>query len=168
MCFLWGTNSGFYMPDDGILHSQPPWKPQILQRTDILELLPELGNSIRFSANFVTQGMSISLAVVSWNRRHISQRLNPVQLVCWSLFGLLHQLRFIDYDECVAIGGTIGEGNRKTRIRPAAEPLRLPKTSHTTNGARIRVAAVESQRLWPSSTGRPNPYPTAASFNSCI
>jgi hypothetical protein len=39
------------------------------------------------------------------------------------LIGLLYQPRMIDDDECGAVGGIIGRGNRSTRRKPDPVPL---------------------------------------------
>jgi hypothetical protein len=44
--------------------------------------------------------------------------------------GLLYQPRMMDDDECGAVGGMIGRGNRSTRRKPAPGPLCLPQIPH--------------------------------------
>jgi hypothetical protein len=53
----------------------------------------------------------------------------------------------MDDDECGAIGGMLGRGNRSTRIKPAPMPLCPPQISHGMNLARTQAAAVGSRRL---------------------
>jgi hypothetical protein len=62
--------------------------------------------------------------------------------------GLLYKSQMIDEGDCGAIGGMkFGRGNRSTRKKPAPAPLCPPQISHDQTRARIRAAAVGSQRL---------------------
>jgi hypothetical protein len=55
--------------------------------------------------------------------------LDCVELVRWPLFGLLYQPRMIDDDECDAVGGIIGRGNRSTLRKPVIVSLCPPHIS---------------------------------------
>jgi hypothetical protein len=79
-----------------------------------------------------------------------------VHLVDRPLLGLSYQPRTIDDDdECGAVGRMrIGRGNRSTRRKPAAVPLRPPQIRHEVTWARARAAAVESRRLIAWATAR--------------
>jgi hypothetical protein len=68
-----------------------------------------------------------------------------VRLVRRPLFGLLYQHRMMDDDECAAVGGMLGSGNRSTRRKPAPVPLCLPQILHGLTQARTQAAAVGSQ-----------------------
>jgi hypothetical protein len=61
--------------------------------------------------------------------------------------GLLYQLRMMDDDECGAIDGMIGRGNRSTPRKTAPVPLFPPQIPHDLTQARTRTAAVGSRRL---------------------
>jgi hypothetical protein len=62
--------------------------------------------------------------------------------------GLLYKPQMIDEGECGVIGGMkIGRGHRSTRRKPAPTPLCPPQIPHDQTRARIRAAAVGSQRL---------------------
>jgi hypothetical protein len=62
--------------------------------------------------------------------------------------GLLYQPHMIDDGHCGAVGGMkFGRGNRSTLRKPAAVPLCPPQIPHDLTRARIRAAAVGSQRL---------------------
>jgi hypothetical protein len=56
----------------------------------------------------------------------------------------------LDDDECGAVGGINGKGNRWTRRRPALLPLCWSQIPHNLTRARTRAAAVRSQlqTLW--------------------
>jgi hypothetical protein len=84
--------------------------------------------------------------VVGWDWVHFVRR---------PLIGLLYQPRMTD-DECGTVGGMrIGRGNRSTRRKSAPVPLSPPQIPHDLTWARIRAAAVGSQRLTASATARP-------------
>jgi hypothetical protein len=53
----------------------------------------------------------------------------------------------MDDDECGAVGGMSGEGNRNARRKPAPVALCTPQIPHALTRARTRVTAVGSQRL---------------------
>jgi hypothetical protein len=53
----------------------------------------------------------------------------------------------LDDDECGAVGGMVGKGNRSTRRKPAPVPLCPPQLAHDLSWARTCIAAVGSQRL---------------------
>jgi hypothetical protein len=60
-----------------------------------------------------------------------------------------------DDDECGAIGGIIGRGNRSTRRKPAPVPL-LPQQSHVTwRGLEPGPRRREASHLPPELTARP-------------
>jgi hypothetical protein len=52
-------------------------------------------------------------------------------------------------NDCGAIGGMLGRGNRSTRRRPAPMLLCSPQIPHDLTRARIQADAVGSQRLPP-------------------
>jgi hypothetical protein len=60
----------------------------------------------------------------------------------------------MDDDECGAVGGMIGKGNRSTRRKPAPVPLYPPQIPHDLTRARTLAVAVGSQRLTALSTAR--------------
>jgi hypothetical protein len=64
--------------------------------------------------------------------------------VSLSPLGLLYQPQIIDDGDC---GMKIGRGNWSTRRKPAPAPLCPPQIPHDQTWARIRAAAVGSQRL---------------------
>jgi hypothetical protein len=51
----------------------------------------------------------------------------------------------MDDDECGAVGGMIGKGNRSTRRTPAPVPVRPPQIPHDLTRARTQAAAMENQ-----------------------
>jgi hypothetical protein len=55
--------------------------------------------------------------------------------------------------ECVAVGGTLGRGNRNTHRKPAPVLLCPPQIPHNLTWARTRVAAVGRLTSW--TTARP-------------
>jgi hypothetical protein len=80
--------------------------------------------------------------------------------------GLLYQPQMIDDGDCGEIGGMkIGRGNRSSRRKPAPAPLCPPQIPHDQTRARIRAAAMGSQRLtaWAKPVWRrgriPPPWP---------
>jgi hypothetical protein len=83
---------------------------------------------------------------VEWNRVHYY----------WGHIGLLYQPRMVvDDDECVAVGGMIGRGNRSTQRKLAPVslcPLQIP---HDLTRYRTRAAEMESRRLTARATARP-------------
>jgi hypothetical protein len=69
---------------------------------------------------------------------------------------LLYQPQMIDDGDFEAICGMkIGKGNRSTRRKPAPGPLCPPQIPHDHTRARIRAAALGSQRLTAGATARP-------------
>jgi hypothetical protein len=69
---------------------------------------------------------------------------------------LLYQLRMIDYDECVAVGGMrIGRGNRSTRRKAVPVPLCPPQIPHDLTWTGTRAATVGSRRLTAWAMTRP-------------
>jgi hypothetical protein len=52
--------------------------------------------------------------------------------------------RMMDDDECGAVGGMFGKGNRNTRRNPAPLSLCPPQIPHDSTRARILVTAVGS------------------------
>jgi hypothetical protein len=73
-------------------------------------------------------------------------RLGPLGTAATT--GLLYQPQMIDDGECGAIGGMkIGKGNQSTRRKPVTAPLCPLQIPHDQTRARIRAAAVGSQRL---------------------
>jgi hypothetical protein len=73
-------------------------------------------------------------------------RLNPLGTAATT--GLLYQPQMIDDGDCGEIGGMkIGSGNQSIRRKPAPVPLCPPQIPHGQTRARIRAAAVGSQRL---------------------
>jgi hypothetical protein len=81
----------------------------------------------------------------SWDN-NISLGWDWVHSVRRPLVGLLYQRRTMDNDECEAVGGMIGRGNRRTRRKPAPMPLCSPQIPHY-NWNGTRTAMVESWRL---------------------
>jgi hypothetical protein len=72
--------------------------------------------------------------------------LSPLSTAATS--GLLYKRQMTDEGDCGAIGGMkTGRGNRSTRRKPATAPLCPPQIPHDQTWARIRAAAVVSQRL---------------------
>jgi hypothetical protein len=65
---------------------------------------------------------------VNWNRAHYY----------WGHYWPIYQPRMMDDDECGAMGGMIGRGNRGSR-RPAAMPLRPPQIPYHLTRARTRA-----------------------------
>jgi hypothetical protein len=79
-----------------------------------------------------------------------------VHLVLRPLFGLLHQPRMIDQDDCGAIGGMrTDRGNWSTLRKPAPVPLCSPQIPHDMAWARTPAAAVGSRRLTAWAMARP-------------
>jgi hypothetical protein len=68
-----------------------------------------------------------------------------------------------DDDECGAVGGMIGKGNRSTRRKPAPVQLHPPQMPHGLTRAGARAASVRSRRL----TAWPTARPYAIEFNAC-
>jgi hypothetical protein len=58
----------------------------------------------------------------------------------------------MDDDECGAVGGMIGSGNRSTLKKPAPVLLYPPQIPHDLTQARTQIAAVGSRRLSASAT----------------
>jgi hypothetical protein len=81
-----------------------------------------------------------------------------VNLVRRPLFGLLYRPRMMDVDECGAVGGLVGRGNRSTRSKPVPVPLCPPKNPTRPDPGSNRAAAVRSQRLTARATARPSHY----------
>jgi hypothetical protein len=70
--------------------------------------------------------------------------------------GLLYQPRMMkDDEECEAVVGMIGRGNRSTRRKPTAAPLCPPQIPHDLIRARNRPTAVGKQLLTSSATPQP-------------
>jgi hypothetical protein len=82
---------------------------------------------------------SFSLSSLGWGDR--------VRLVCRPLFGLLYQPRIMDDDECGAVGGMIGRGNRSTRRKFAPVTLCPPQIPHGLAWARTWAALVGIRQL---------------------
>jgi hypothetical protein len=73
-----------------------------------------------------------------------------VYLVRRQPFGLLYQPQMMDdddYDECGAVGGMIGKGNRSTRRKPAPMPMCPPQIPHDLTRAGTQAAAGGGWRL---------------------
>jgi hypothetical protein len=71
--------------------------------------------------------------------------------------GLLYYSRIImDDDECGAVSGMLGNGNRSTRRKPAQLPLCPPQIPNYLTRARTRVSTVGSRQLTAWATTRPN------------
>jgi hypothetical protein len=101
-----------------------PINPQVLVHTITL-------NTLR--CILVLSDLRLVFLLPSWG----GVRLSP-------LFGLLCQ-PMVDDDECAAIGGTIGRGNRSTRGKPALVSLCPPQIAH--NLTRARTLATATNRL---------------------
>jgi hypothetical protein len=81
-------------------------------------------------------------------------RLSPLGTAATT--GLLYQPHTIgNGDRGAIVGMKIGRGNRSTRRKPAPVPLCPPQIPHYLTRARIRAAAVGSQRLTARSMARP-------------
>jgi hypothetical protein len=73
-------------------------------------------------------------------------RLSPLGTVATT--GLLYQPRFVNDDDCGAVGGMrIGRGIRSRRRNPAPAPLCPPEIPHDLSRALTRAAAVVFRRL---------------------
>jgi hypothetical protein len=78
------------------------------------------------------QSIFFSFLGLGWGWVHLLRR---------PLIGLLYQLRMIDGDECVAVGGMrISRGNRSTRRKTAPVSLCPPQNPHDMTWARTRAA----------------------------
>jgi hypothetical protein len=74
--------------------------------------------------------------------------MEPISILLRPLTGLVYQPRMmIDGDECGAVGGVLGKGNRSTRRKPAPVPLCQPQIPLDLTRARTRAAALGSLRL---------------------
>jgi hypothetical protein len=89
------------------------------------------------------------ISSVSWGGVRLSL------LVLRPLFGLLHQPRMVDDDECGTVGGILGNGNRSIRRKPAPVTLCPPQIAHDLTRARTRATAVGSRRLTARAMARP-------------
>jgi hypothetical protein len=84
--------------------------------------------------------------------------MEPSSVLFRSLLALLYEPRMTmnDDDECGAVEGMLGRGNRSTRRKPAPVPLCPRQIPHELTRARTRAAAVGSQLLTTWATVRPN------------
>jgi hypothetical protein len=94
---------------------------------------------------------SLALFLLPWRwRRHVP----PICRFIINSHGatsILYQSRMMDDDECGAVGGMSGRGNRSIRRKPTSMPFYLPQITHHLTRARTRVVAVGNRWLIPAT-----------------
>jgi hypothetical protein len=74
--------------------------------------------------------------------------VKPSRLLVGPLYGLFYQTRMMMViDECGAVGGMFGKGNRSTRRKYALAPLCPPQIPHDLPQTGTRTTAVGSRGL---------------------
>jgi hypothetical protein len=73
--------------------------------------------------------------------------MEPSPLLLRSILAYYQPKMMMDYDECRAVGGIIGRGNRSIRIKPDPVPLFQTQIIYHLPRARTRAVAVGNRRL---------------------
>jgi hypothetical protein len=81
--------------------------------------------------------------------------VEPGPLLLRLFIGLLYQPWMIDGDDCGAISGMSGRGNRRNRRRPASGPFCESQIPHDLTRAQTLAAAVRNRRLTDRAAARP-------------
>jgi hypothetical protein len=85
----------------------------------------------------------------------MDQRKILIFLVWGETTDLLYEPRMVDDDECGAVGGMIGRGNRITRRKPAPLSLCPPQIPHDLTRTGTLAAKVGSRGLTAWAKARP-------------
>jgi hypothetical protein len=138
----------FYNNGNGVQgnHLDPLWRNIYQNNWSGLDLLRHWnGWTVPKSAPPIWTGLILFLFGWSGNESTVTEATT----------GLLQQSRIMMYNECEAVDGMHGRGNRLSRRKPAPVPLCPPQIPHDLTLVRTLASEVERRRLTAWATARP-------------